>query len=301
MEIFDGVGFAQAREQVLKPQVEQLSAAGKRPVIAAILFAEDQGSQLYTRLKREAAERVGIEYQIYTFSLLDSPQKILSQISTLNDDAHVTGIIIQKPAKNRVLEVWKDQRETTDLAVYFQNWWQDLVVALDPAKDVDGLHPSTLSAVADGSWREQHKVLPATASAVLAILGTIFSPAELRQQKIAVLGKSDILGKPLFYELRNLGCAVEMLGSKELAAKIAAGPALYDKTVVISATGRKHLVTAELLSEGVALIDVGEPRPDIDLASVQDKAWFVTPVPGGVGPVTVISLLENAVRMLERR
>jgi methylenetetrahydrofolate dehydrogenase (NADP+)/methenyltetrahydrofolate cyclohydrolase len=299
MDIFDGILFAQARELALKPRVAELTASGKQPVIAAILFKEDAGSQLYTRLKREAAERVGIEYQIYTFSLLDPRAQIVSQIQALNADSRITGIIIQKPAKKRVLEVLAGQVLAEDLAAYFQSWWQELVSQLDSAKDVDGLHPDTLAAIEAGNWRTRHKVLPATASAVLTILAEIFSAPELQEQKIVILGKSDIFGKPLFYELRNQGCDVEMMGSKELAARVAAGQALKDKTVVISATGQKHLITGELLGEGVALIDVGEPKPDIDLASVQEKAWFVTPVPGGVGPVTVVSLLENSLVLVE--
>jgi methylenetetrahydrofolate dehydrogenase (NADP+)/methenyltetrahydrofolate cyclohydrolase len=174
----------------------------------------------------------------------------------------------------------------------FTAWWTALVSRIAEEKDVDGLHPKTLVAVERGTWREEGRVLPATAKAVLSILD---AQQYLKSQKYVVLGKSDILGKPLSFELRNLGFEVEILGRKELSARVEAGVALRDANVVISATGQMHVVTGEMIRDGVVLVDVGEPRPDIQRASVEGKAAFLTPVPGGVGPVTVISLLENAV------
>ncbi|MBW7955847.1 bifunctional 5,10-methylenetetrahydrofolate dehydrogenase/5,10-methenyltetrahydrofolate cyclohydrolase [Patescibacteria group bacterium] len=292
MILFDGNQFAQQREADLQKVVAELKAQGKHITVAAILFTEDKGSQLYTGLKQQAAQRVGIEYRVFSFSVTDSLADIQQQLKTLNEDSNITGIIIQKP--------W---RKTWEAAVLgessqdFQNWWLSLVTTIDPHKDVDGLHPDTLAAVKDGSWKGQGKVLPATAKAVLSILD---SSHQLQAGKYIVIGKSDILGKPLAYELHNLGFEVEMIGKKDLESRVLTGQLLKDGDVVISATGQQRLVTGEMVKEGVVLVDVGEPRPDIDRRSVEKVASFLTPVPGGVGPVTVVSLLENAVELAKK-
>jgi len=295
MILFDGYHFAAEREQQLSRRVAALKADGRALVVAAILFEEDKGSQLYTGLKKEAAERVGIEYQVFTFSVTDSVAEVISRIHELNTDPQVTGIIIQKPWK----KTWESAVGITEgesSGIDFQAWWSALVSEIDPRKDVDGLHPDTLAAVKDGSWRQKGKVLPATAKAVLSILE---SSGNLQQGKYLVIGKSDILGKPLAYELHNRGFSVELLGRKDLAERQNNGRLLKDGDVIISATGQHHLVSGEMIKEGAVVVDVGEPRPDVDRQSVEPVAAFLTPVPGGVGPVTVASLLENAVELAE--
>lgn len=290
MIVFDGIEFAQSREAELARRV---AALDRRLKIAAVLFTEDKGSQLYTGLKKQAAERVGISYEVHEFSVTDPVEVVTSLIDQLGEDESVTGIIIQKPWR----KTWEVamQHLTAEQEVPgqdFAQWWNNLVSRIPEGKDVDGLHPQTLEAVERGTWRKEGRVLPATAKAVLSILDAY---QYLKSQKYIVLGKSDILGKPLSFELRNLGFDVEMLGRKELTARVEAGSALRDADVVISATGQMHLVTGEMIKDGAVLVDVGEPRTDIQRASVEGKAAFLTPVPGGVGPVTVVSLLENAV------
>lgn len=292
MILFDGYQFAQEREKLLQKRVAELSSRGISLTVAAILFEEDKGSQLYTGLKQQAAERVGIEYRVFTFSLKDAVEKVTETLHQLNKDPKITGIIIQKP--------WRKTWETAvgenaqNTAGNFASWWNSLVTQIAPAKDVDGLHPETLEAVKHGSWKAEKKVLPATAKAVLSILE---SAQLLKQVKYLVIGKSDILGKPLFYALQNMGFSVEMIGRKELEERVLTGQQLEDADVVISATGQYQLVTGEMLKKGAAVVDVGEPRPDIERQSVEKVAHFLTPVPGGVGPVTVVSLLENAVEL----
>lgn len=290
MIIFDGNQFAKEKEEVLRRQVEELAERGVRLKIAAVLFSEDSGSLLYTQKKQQAANRVGIEYQAYQFSMTDSIEEVTQQIESLNNDVSVTGIIIQKPTRvtyNSVVE------KNTKQKLSFQDWWQLLTSKIVLNKDVDGLHPQTLQAVKNNTWREKGFVLPATARAVLQIMKS--AQLQLEDKKVIILGKSDILGQPLFYELQNQGVAVEMIGSKELKKRIDQGLSLFDADVIVSATGRHHLINGSMIQAGVTLIDVGEPLPDIDLQTVQDKAAFITPVPGGVGPVTVVCLLENCV------
>jgi methylenetetrahydrofolate dehydrogenase (NADP+) / methenyltetrahydrofolate cyclohydrolase len=294
MHIFQGSQFAKEREALLVPRVRELSQQGKLLKITAILFHEDKGSQLYTRLKKQAAERIGIEYAVETFSMLDPMEGILEKLDLLNADATVTGIIIQKPAKT----VWREV--TGGSADEFQLWWHQIVNEIDEKKDVDGLHPKTLEHFKSGDWQKAGCVMPATAKASLTILEeakTLLREKFPRHPKIIVLGKSDILGQPLYYEFKNRGEDVEMIGSKELAERVENGVGLQDADVIISATGRPNLVTGELIKVGSIIIDVGEPKPDVEAASVQAKAAFLTPVPGGVGPVTIVSLLENAVEL----
>jgi 5,10-methylene-tetrahydrofolate dehydrogenase/methenyl tetrahydrofolate cyclohydrolase len=350
MILFDGTAFAAQIERRLVDEVRALRAEGKDLTIAAVLFREDAGSRLYTRLKSEAAARVSIGYELHQFSLSDPTELVAAQIRELNADSGITGIIVQKPSRatwaeyqavvpqlptatlssngnlfdksisSRVGESTEKQSSNRvnrgEEQAQFALWWNQLTSAIALEKDVDGLHPETLAAVEQGSWKRDGRVLPATAQAVLNIVrhrfaeqsgafgqrsGTSINTYGIPDdQKIVILGKSDIVGKPIFFELRNQNVQVEMIGSRELQQRIAEGAALRDAAVVISATGRKHLVTGEMLKEGVTVIDVGEPKADIETETVKFKAAFLTPVTGGVGPLTVVCLLENCVKLARR-
>lgn len=300
-QILDGFQLAMERKEALLPQVKFLASRGVYPVIGAVLFMEDAGSQLYTRLKKEMAESLGIGYRVFSFSVLDAPEKILSQIEKLNKDSEITGIIIQKPWRKTWVEVAGLSEEEGRVA--FQKWWEVLVSSLDEKKDVDGLHPKNLQSFSQGKWQEEGRVLPATCQATVSLLEHAFATKEvfsfLRENslKVIILGKSDLLGQPLFALLSSQNCQVEMIGSSELKTRIENKIFFKDADVVVSATGRKNLIHGELLKEGSVVIDVGEPQGDVELASVLGKAKVVSPVPGGVGPMTVVSLMENAVQL----
>ncbi len=275
--IFDGFKTARTREVQLESAIQE--AELKAPImIQAVVFIEDEGSMLYTRLKAEAAERVGVVYQSTQFSLSDPLELVQAAVVAANTDPKVTGVIIQKPSR-AVYELTGTQP--------YSQWWLSLVSTIDPKKDVDGLHPETL---------KTGKILPATCKAVLAILvealGGTSDKVNHQGKKISIIGRSDLLGRPLAQELLRQGANVELLGKKDLAARQNSGRHLLDSAVVISATGVANLITPDMVREGVIAIDVGEPQPDISRA-VANKASFFTPVPGGVGPMTVVSLLEN--------
>ena len=290
--IFDGYKMAKDIELQLTAEVAQLKKQGVNLCIASVLFTEDSGSVLYTQLKKEAAGRIGIDYQVQSFSLKTDVNQVIKHLHQLNTDQTVTGIIIQKPWR----QTW--QQITTGSAQDFQVWWQTLTQAINPAKDVDGLHPETMMAIKNHTWRQEKKVLPATCRAVLDIMTQALDHQELQTKKVVILGKSDLLGQPLFYELKNRGCEVEMIGSAELTERVNGGVGLRDADIIVSATGRRHLITGEMIKTGAIVIDVGEPQPDVDFASVSPKAAFITPVPGGVGPMTVISLMKNCVQLI---
>lgn len=288
MIIFDGVQRALERETQLTERVVAFVEGEKqpKPMIAAVLFREDTGSQLYTRLKGEAAERVGIGYIANEFSLLDPLEKVLEKIEQLNNDSTIDGIIVQKPWR----KIWPENA-TTD----YDTWWQTLMGAVNPVKDVDGLHPATIASIKAGTWFEEGRVLPATCRAVLFAL----SQAQLQLErsslgKTIIIGRTDLLGIPLYYVLLQRGVDVELIGTKELEARKTSGLLLSDAQTIVSATGQQHLITTQMVSKGVILVDVGEPRPDIDVRDMEGKADFLTPVPGGIGPLTVSFLLENA-------
>ncbi|MFZ5437584.1 MAG: tetrahydrofolate dehydrogenase/cyclohydrolase catalytic domain-containing protein [Patescibacteria group bacterium] len=297
-QIIDGYQLANKIQQHLVNELIN-SNLNKKIVVAAILFEEDKGSQLYTQLKKEMAESLGIEYQVFSFSVKTKFDQVLTQIQQLNRDDNVTGIIIQKPWRKTWLNAF--QLTTEEGKDKFDYWWRQLVCCLTPKKDVDGLHPSNLTAIKTGDWRAQGRVLPATCQATIRLLEQAFQTDQLfaylrnNQLKTVILGKSDLLGQPLFSILSAKKCKVEIIGSQELNQRIEQGNNLKDADVIVTATGRKNLITGDLIKDGVVVIDVGEPYGDVDTASVIGKARAITPVPGGVGPMTVISLMENAI------
>lgn len=281
MIIFNGTELALKREERLAQRISAYNLKNKI-IIASVIFKEDKGSCLYTRLKKEAAERVGIVYQTFYFSIRDSKEKIKKQIEVLNQDDKVTGVIIQKPSKNCFLE--------NNSQLSFKIWWKDLIQTLSLKKDVDGLHPETLKAIQEKKLGEKNLVLPATCRAVLTSLETLEFHIEKKvaKLKILILGKTDLLGKPLFYFLKSNDCDVEMIGSKAMYEKVESHNKLFEYDLIISATGRSNLIKAQWLKKNVAVVDVGEPRGDLDIMGIEKKAQFITPVPGGIGPLTVI-------------
>lgn len=299
--VFDGNALAAQKKKALLADVARLQERGHALTIAAVYFTEDAASQLYTSLKQEAAQEVGISYQTHGFSFQDGAETVVSMIKELNADPAITGIIIQKPRRTLWATRKRVQGDAKDVRQAFGSWWRYLTQTIQPSKDVDGLHPQTLQAIAAGTWRAEQRVLPATAQAILDILQEAATYPELNQSvtqgKIAVIGKSDIVGLPVAYALQNQGREVLLLGTADLQERIKRGIFVRDCQVVVSATGQAGLITREMIGEGVVLIDVGEPRPDVDSTSVAHAAAFLTPVPGGVGPVTVICLLENCVTL----
>lgn len=300
--IFNGLATAQQLEADLVVAARKLAAAGIQPVIAAILFQEDKGSVLYTSLKREAASRLGIGYQVFQFSVTDPVDNVIAKIIELNLDSTITGIIVQKPWRQTWVTAQPSETTTT-----FSDWWRSLVSEVDPAKDVDGLTPSTLALLKSGDWLNSGQVLPATCQAVMIILDryiNLFHVSGLMEQsrkRVAIIGRSDLLGTPLYWVLKNRKCEVVLLGKKELKQGIEEKNYLHGFDIIISATGVANMITADLLDDGTAVIDVGEPRGDVDFMRVKEKASFITPVPGGVGPMTVICLMANCIRLAERK
>ena len=324
--IFDGEKLAKQKELKLKQKVMAYHAKGIYPKVVAIFFHEDQASILYTSLKKQTAESLGIAYQAKEFSFASPVEEIQKYIEELNADPSVTGIIIQKPWTKK----WLESVPNGD----FNEWWGSLVSKIATKKshgvnkDVDGLAPATLEAIKNGTWMQDQMVLPATARAVLSILkdyrANVDSDFSYLTEKVLIIGQSDLLGRPLYWHMQNLmqkgatvpqtfgevcqvavsesqvsknKCEVKLVGKQGLAELIEQKKSLSDFRVIISATGQKNLIKGDLIADH-SIINVGEPQGDIDLPSCLNKADFITPVPNGVGPMTVVSLMANALDLL---
>jgi len=292
-EVFNGNKFAQQQLVKIKAEVSLLAKKGIIPRIATLVFVDDPASRLYTQFKRQAAEQVGVKFQAHEFRLSDDFDKIKTAIDQANLDKSVTGVMIQKPAQ----AVWQADYQIHDQSSQnFGGWWQSLVSLINPHKDIDGLHPTTLEAIKNNLWQKQGRVLPATAQAVLDILDE--SPFR-SGMKTVIVGRSDIVGLPIYYELQNRGEQPELLGRLDFIKRQQSASKLLDADVVITATGVPGLIKGEMLKMGVILIDAGEPKPDVDRSSIKEKTIFLTPVPGGVGPVTVACLMKNVLTMVQ--
>lgn len=326
--IFNGEQLAKQKALKLKNKVAAYKAKGIKPKIAAIFFKEDAASALYTSLKKQTAENLGIGYQAKDFSFTSPIEEIQAYLELLNNDKEITGIIIQKPWTKK----WLDAVPNGD----FAKWWLSLVSHIATKKshgvnkDVDGLAPATLEAIKRGTWMQEQMVLPATARAVLSILkdyrANTDSEFSYLTENVLIIGQSDLLGKPLYHHIKNLmktgatvpgqfgeacqisvadahnsrkKCEVKLVGKKGLEEIIEQKKSLSEFRVIISATGQKNLINGSMIAVNSIIIDVGEPQGDIDLQSCLNKADFITPVPNGVGPMTVISLMANALDLLK--
>lgn len=288
--VFDGREFARKREEVLATAIKDYKL---EPRIGALICEEDKASLMYSRIKKQAAVRVGVEFSEQLVSIKEPVQVLQDRIRVYADRDDVDGVLVQKPMK----ETWERELGLGD-SEDFEAWWRRLILALPPEKDVDCLTTKNLQKVFDGKWQ----IVPATVKAVISVLvyadkehGLLSGALEdfdLMGHNFVVVGRSDLIGKPLSAVLRQYGANVAMFG-KDLDLK-----KLKEADVVVSATGKPGLITGEMIKDGAVVIDVGAPRGDVEFESVRDKCRFITPVPGGVGPVTVVSLLENLVEMV---
>ena len=278
--IFDGKKFAKEKERVLKRKVEALRQKGVRPKLVSILADDSKESALYVFLKAKFAQQIGVIFDIHQFAVGTKTKEIVAGIQKANADSSVHGIMIQLPVENQ----------------------GEILQAISPAKDVDCLTEENLGLIVIGKPR----FLPATVKAVMEIvkyalghLGHMFEEEKwLRGKTICIIGASIIVGKPLSIILSDLGATVIICRST--TGKLAEFTQKAD--VLVSATGAIDLVKKEMVKTGAIVIDVGISKllrdgkfrvvGDVS-KDVLEKTSFLTPVPGGVGPVTVACLFEN--------
>ena len=276
-KIIDGKSLAAALRAAQKSAVESLARRGVRPGLAAILVGNDPASRIYVRNKARACEETGVHSEIHEFPEDVSETALLEQVAQLNADRRVHGILVQLPLPGHVAS-------------------SRVLAAVSPLKDVDGFHAVNLGALLQG----RPGFVPGTAAGVMRLLQ--HAGVALAGRNATIVGRSTIVGKPLALLLLQKDATVTICHSK--TADLADTTRRAD--VLIAAVGKAKLITAAMVKPGACVIDVGVNRMadgklagDVDFAAVKEIAGSITPVPGGVGPMTVAMLIENTLRAAE--
>ncbi|UUO07321.1 bifunctional methylenetetrahydrofolate dehydrogenase/methenyltetrahydrofolate cyclohydrolase FolD [Blastopirellula sp. J2-11] len=285
-KILDGKAIAQQIEVEIHERTAAFQAkTGRQPGLAAVLVGDDPASQVYVRNKERACARVGIQSHMHRLPEDTTAAGLLALIAQLNADPAVSGILVQLP-----LPAGIDPTPILD--------------AIDPAKDVDCFHPQNVGLVSQGRPR----FLPCTPHGVLQILHR--SGISAAGKHAVIIGRSEIVGKPMALMLmqKDSTCGSSAANATVTVchSRTADMPAICRTAdILIAAIGKPKFVTADMVKPGAAVIDVGINRTDdglcgdVDFDSVKEVASAITPVPGGVGPLTVVMLMENTLRAAE--
>ncbi|HEY8428315.1 MAG TPA: bifunctional methylenetetrahydrofolate dehydrogenase/methenyltetrahydrofolate cyclohydrolase FolD [Sandaracinaceae bacterium] len=273
--LLDGKAIAaRVREEVAREAARFAAQHGRPPRLEVVLVGEDPASQVYVRNKETAAAKVGLSGGVHRLPATTTQAELLALVRDLNANDAVDGILVQLP-----LPPGLDELATTD--------------AIDPRKDVDGLTPTNAGYLMSG----RPGLRPCTPRGCMRLLEE--TGVDLTGKHAVVIGRSNLVGKPLAQMLLSANCTVTMAHSRtrELAAEVARAD------VVVAAVGKPRLVRGEWIREGAIVIDVGINRledgslcGDVDFDAAKERASFITPVPGGVGPMTIAMLLDNTVR-----
>ncbi|MEX0960470.1 MAG: bifunctional methylenetetrahydrofolate dehydrogenase/methenyltetrahydrofolate cyclohydrolase FolD [Burkholderiales bacterium] len=276
--LLDGVAVSKEIRAQFGQRVEALKARGVTPGLAVILVGDDPASAVYVRNKAKACADIGMHSEVIRYPSDVPEQTVLAKIRELNNDARIHGILVQLPLPAQI-----DNHKVLE--------------AIDPGKDADGFHLSNLGALVTGST----VFPPCTPYGVMALLDHYRIPVEGRNA--VVIGRSNIVGKPMALMLLQRSATVSICTSKTRDLK--QYTLLAD--ILVVAVGKPELVTGDMVKPGAAVIDVGMNRladgklaGDVDFASVREKAAYITPVPGGVGPMTITMLLGNTLQAAER-
>lgn len=269
-ELLDGKSIAQALREALREKIARLSI---RPVLACVLVGDANEALLHSQAQERLAQQIGIEYRVHRLGARSSGPDLAALISSLNRDSAVNGIIIQTPLPGHLK-------------------YTEAVGLIDPRKDAEGMHPSNLGGVVYGCAGR----VPCTAAAVMALLAR----TEVRGREAVVVGHSEIVGKPVALLLLDRLATVTV-------CHIATAEAGYLRQhieradILVVAVGKPRLIKGSWIKQGATVIDVGINRDndkivgDVEFDEAFGRAGAITPVPGGVGPVTVAFLLKNVV------
>lgn len=282
MELIDGKRVSDEIKQEIKAEVDNIVAAGgKRPCLAAILVGHDGGSETYVANKVKACEVCGFESRLLRFEDDITEEELLKAVKSLNDDPDVDGFIVQLPLPKHIDE-------------------QRVIESIDPRKDVDGFHPVNVGRMSIGL----PCFLSATPAGIIDLLDRY--GIDTRGKHCVVLGRSNIVGKPVAQLMLRKGNP----GNATVTVCHSATPDIKEITrtadIIIAALGQPGFVTADMVKDGAVIVDVGTTRVpdatrargwrlsgDVDFANVAPKCSYITPVPGGVGPMTIVSLMKN--------
>jgi len=269
-EIMDGKKLAKEITEEIKTSVATLS---NKPCLAVILVGENPASHIYVKNKKKKVESLGMKSQSYILPERTTEVEILSLIDELNADTEVNGILVQSPLPEHLNENHIAQR-------------------IKPIKDVDCF---TYENIAKLFLGEYDGLLPCTPQGIIHLLKTYVQ--DIKGMNACVIGRSKIVGKPVSFMLSNEDCSVDLCHSKTEDLK----SHCLKADIIVSCVGRRGLITADMVKEDAIIIDIGITRDfetkkiygDVDFDNVKEKASFITPVPGGVGPMTIAYLMKN--------
>lgn len=271
MAIIDGKAVSAQVKQQVKQECEALKAKGITPGLAVIIVGDDPASQVYVRNKERACEECGFYSVKYALDANTTQDELNALIDKLNKDDKINGILCQLPLPKHL-----DDKE--------------VINRIDPIKDVDAFHPVNVGAIMIGDYN----FLPCTPAGVMELIHS--TGVDVTGKKAVVIGRSNIVGKPMAMLLLHENATVEITHSKTVDLK----SVTKEADILVAAIGKAKFVTADMVKQGAVVIDVGMNRDengklcgDVDFESVKDKCSFITPVPGGVGPMTISMLMRN--------
>lgn len=274
MEIIDGKQLAKNIRLNLKEEVEELKKKGIFPKLAVIMVGDNAASKVYVKNKSKACEEIGIAYQEFILNADTTMEQLLELIYKLNKDESVHGILLQSPLPSNL-----------DINMAFKE--------IETKKDVDGFNPINVGKLA----LNQDCFVSCTPYGIIKMLEEYNVPIE--GAHAVILGRSNIVGKPLIQCLLNKNATVTICHSKSKNVK----ETTKNADILIAAIGKANFVQADMVKEGAVVIDVGINRTtegkiigDVDFEEVSKKASYITPVPGGVGPMTIAMLMTNVVK-----
>lgn len=278
--LLDGQALAYDIEKDLKNKIQIITAqTHKRPKLAVILVGKDPASITYVNMKIKACERVGMDFDLKTLQENITEAKLLSLIKDYNTDQNISGVLVQLPLPRHI-----------DTKMVLE--------AIDPSKDVDGFHPLNIGKLCT----QKESFLPATPMGVMRLLKHYH--IEIKGKDVAIIGASNIIGKPLSMLMLNAGASVSVchILTKDISFYT------QNADIVCVGVGKPDLIKASMLKKGAVVVDIGINHlndgrivGDVDFNNAQKVAGFITPVPKGVGPMTIVSLLENTLIAFEKQ
>ncbi|GAA7296755.1 bifunctional methylenetetrahydrofolate dehydrogenase/methenyltetrahydrofolate cyclohydrolase FolD [Helicobacter pylori] len=278
--LLDGQALAYHIEKDLKNKIQIITAqTHKRPKLAVILVGKDPASITYVNMKIKACQRVGMDFDLKTLQEDITEAELLSLIKDYNTDQNISGVLVQLPLPRHI-----DSKMVLE--------------AIDPSKDVDGFHPLNIGKLCT----QKESFLPATPMGVMRLLKHYH--IEIKGKDVAVIGASNIIGKPLSMLMLNAGASVSVchILTKDISFYT------QNADIVCVGVGKPDLIKASMLKKGAVVVDIGINHlndgrivGDVDFTNAQKVAGFITPVPKGVGPMTIVSLLENTLIAFEKQ
>ncbi|BAW36482.1 bifunctional 5,10-methylene-tetrahydrofolate dehydrogenase/ 5,10-methylene-tetrahydrofolate cyclohydrolase [Helicobacter pylori] len=278
--LLDGQALAYDIEKDLKNKIQIITTqTHKRPKLAVILVGKDHASITYVNMKIKACERVGMDFDLKTLQENITEVKLLSLIKDYNTDQNISGVLVQLPLPRHI-----------DTKMVLE--------AIDPSKDVDGFHPLNIGKLCT----QKESFLPATPMGVMRLLEHYH--IGIKGKDVAIIGASNIIGKPLSMLMLNAGASVSVchILTKDISFYT------QNADIVCVGVGKPDLIKASMLKKGAVVVDIGINHlndgrivGDVDFNNAQKVAGFITPVPKGVGPMTIVSLLENTLIAFEKQ